>query len=176
MPEARGDWLLALLPAGLGAGAFALYRLASPAVAEWAALPYATALLLAPAWAYPLLRRRGAAAGRAVAGALALPLLWLAKEGWRMSAVFGLGETLFYALNPVCLGLFAWSGLQIAAGELALRRARGGRWELASAPGLYLVGVLAAAALGGLLFRGDDANLLFYAYIALYRHLFGGAG
>lgn len=164
MPE--GGWRTPLGLLALAAASFALYQTAPRAVAEVAIVPYTACLVLGPSWVYPRLRRRGASAGATVAASLLTPLAWLGKEAVRVSAVFGPAETLYYAFNPVSLGVFTAAATQMAGWELAVGRAR-------RTPVLVLTLVLAAAALFFALAGDSGGRELFYGYIALYRRLFG---
>lgn len=171
MPEGRG-WLAPLGVLVVALAGFGIYNHAPPAVADVAIFPYAIALVLGPAVVYPALRVRGAPAGRAGAAALFVPLLWLVKECVRVSAVHGVAESVYYAFNPLCLGLFVGAALQMAIAELVLRRVRNGRWRLGGAPGWVIGGVAALAGAFAAVAVHDGPDVVFYAYIALYRWLF----
>lgn len=172
-------WRAAVPPAAAVVAATAAGFLATdfgpPAVATWTAIPYALALVLGPGYAYTVSRRAGAAGAPAAVAGLAAPLLWLLKEMYRVSAVFGPAPTLFYALNPVSAGLFTFAALQMAGVELVLHRRRTGRFSLFSGPGAILAGVALLAAAAFAFGRGNGGREIFYGYIALYRWLFGGS-
>jgi hypothetical protein len=164
MPE--GGWRAPGALLAVAAASFAVYQTAGRAVAEIAIVPYAACLVLGASWVYPRLRRRGAGIRAAVAASLLLPFVWLAKEAVRVSAVFGPAETLYYAFNPISLGVFSAAALQMAVWELAVGQARRGP--------LVVLGVLAAAALASYGIAADSGGReLFYGYIAGYRWLFG---
>jgi hypothetical protein len=170
---APGRGLPAALVVALGVAARVLYAVAPRPVAE-VAFPVGGALLvLGPALVHPWMRARGASLRASAAGALALPALWLAKEAWRMGGVYGAGEALFYLLNPVCAGVVLAAVFGIAAGEAGLRLARRGASGPAQRPALVALALALLALAGALRFAGDDATEIFYAYIALYRWLFG---
>jgi hypothetical protein len=171
-PGAR-IWLAPALVLGLAAMSFALYQTASPAVASVAIVPYAASLLLGPSLVYPWLRGAGASGGRAVAASLLVPALWLLKEGYRVTAVFSIREAVYYAFNPISLGLFAAAAVQMALAELLRRRAHSGRLEWASGPAAVLAAILVLGLVFAVAARGSGGREVFYAYIALYRHLFG---
>jgi hypothetical protein len=174
MPETRGRarlWTAPLLLLGVAVASCAVYDRAPPAVANFAILPYATCLVLAPALLYPWLRRRGAGKGTAAAGSLVMLAAWLAKELWQVSAAFPPLDSLFYALNPVCLGLLVAALLQMALAELVLRWRRGAP---ARGPALLAAAILLLASGVGLAARGSGGREIFYAYVALYARLFGG--
>ncbi|MGI9592100.1 MAG: hypothetical protein ACR2P8_12080 [Myxococcota bacterium] len=164
MPE-RG-WRAPLALLALAAASFALYQTAPRAIAELAILPYATCLVFGASFVYPRLRLRGATAGASIAASLLLPCVWLLKEAARVSAVFGPGETLFYAFNPISLGVFAAAAFQMAGWELAVGRAR-------RTPTLVLAGLVGAAAAVWIATGDSGGRDLFYGYIAAYRALFG---
>lgn len=173
-PGSRG-WLPPLLVLALAAGSWAAYQRGPRAVAEIAIFPYAASLVLGPSLVYPWLRRAGAGTGRAVAASLIVPALWLLKECYRVAGVFSTAEALYYASNPLSLGLLTGCALQMALGELCLERARGGRWRLASGAGLVVAAVLVLAGAFVLVAGDSGGRDLFYAWIALYRRLFPGA-
>lgn len=171
MPERGRLWAapaLALAAAALSCG---VYDLAPVRIANVAILVYAVCLVLAPAGLYPWLRSRGAGSIAAGAGALVVLAAWLAKELVAVSATYPLPETLFYALNPVCAGLFVFALLQMALAELVLRRRRG---RPLRGPALLVAAILFAAAALAVAARGNGGRELFYAYAALHARLFGG--
>lgn len=144
-----------------------------PAVASVALVPYGTLLLLAPSVAYPLARRGGARGPAAALAALAVPVLWIGKECLAMSRVYSAGEALYYALNPLALGLLAAAAAQIAVADLVIARRRAGHW-VARPAALRTLALLAAAALAAALaLRGHDATAVFWLYVAGHRWLFG---
>ena len=164
MPE--GGWRRPLALLAVAAASFALYRTAPRAVAEAAIVSYAACLVLGASWVYPRLRRDGASIRAAVAASLLLPVAWLLKEALRVTAVFTPAETLYYALNPISLGVFTAAACQMAAWELAVGSARRG-------PLLVLGVVLAAAGILALMAADSGGREIFYGYIAGYRLLFG---
>jgi hypothetical protein len=90
-----------------------------------------------------------------------------------VTAVFSPAEALYYALNPLSLGVFCAAGVQMAVAELWLR-APGERlrplWPTA------LLGGVALLAFGAWLVGGDSGGRdIFYGYIAVYRVLFPGS-
>jgi hypothetical protein len=170
---AAGHWRVPALLLCVAATSFLLYNAASPSIANVAIFPYAASLVLGPSLVYAWLRRDGASIRAAVCAALVLPFLWLVKEGYRVTAVFSVGEAVYYAFNPLSLGLFTAAAFQMASAELLLRRARRGRWELATGPALTLLAIVSAVAVFAILARESGGREVFYAYITLYRHLFG---
>lgn len=175
MPEGRPGrpWRAPALLVLLAVTTWALYQSAAPWVANFSVFPYALSLVLGPSFVYPLMRRDGASMRLAVAGCCGVPLLWLAKEIWRVTGVFSAGEAAYYALNPLALGLYTALAFQIALWELLLRRRRSGRWQLASGPALTLLAILLLAGTFALAARGSGGREVFYAYIEGYRLLFG---
>jgi len=173
-----GSGSLLAAPAGVLAGTavcFALYNHASRAVAEVAILPYAASLGLAPAFLYPWLRSRGAGAGATIAGSLCVYLAWLVKEGVRIERLYGLGGAVYYALNPLSLGICLLLVLEMAVAEILVRRRREGRWRFGGGPAwaLAAVGGVGGAMAGVAL--GSAPQELFYTYVAGYELLFGGS-
>ena len=164
MPE--GTWRTPAAVLALAAASFVVYQTAPRALAELAIVPYAACLVFGASYVYPRMRARGARAGACIAGSLLLPAVWLVKEGVRVSAVFGPGETLYYALNPISLGVFAAAAFQMAAWELVVGTAR-------TTPALVLGGLIAAAVAVGIATGDSGGRDFFYGYIAVYRALFG---
>jgi len=163
-------------PAGAllaAAACFALYERAPRAVAEGAIVPYAALLALAPAFVYPWLRRRGARPGPAAAGALAVYAAWLVKEGLRVGRLYGLGGALYYAANPLSVGILLFLSLQMAGAELVRRRLATGRWRPLGGAGVVLAGVAAVVGAMAAVAATSDPSNLFYAYIDLYARLLG---
>ena len=158
----------------IAVGTFVLYNTSPPAVANVAAIPYAISLACGPLLVYPWLRRRRISARKATAAALGVPVLWLVKECYNAGTVFGFRETIYYAFNPIALGLFAWAALQLAAAEIVIQRLETGRWRFASGAGAVLLVVALLGALYIPIARRHGVTAIFYAYIALYRYLFGG--
>ncbi len=170
MAEAARTWAVAALVPAVAVGSCSLYEAGPPAVANAAFLPYAALLLLAPALVHPWLRSHGVAVAPAAAASLSLAVGWLAKELWAVSAVYPIAETLFFALNPVPLGLLLASTFQIAVAELWIRSRSGAprRGPAAVVGAILLLGALVAVAA-----RGSGGREIFYAYVALHAHLFG---
>jgi hypothetical protein len=156
----------------LGSGAWLLYQHGTPALAERVLFVYAGCLLLGPSLVYGILRGAGSSPGRSTAIALAVPVLWLAKELWRVSAAHPWLEALYYALNPISLGVFCAAGVPMALLEIALRRWREGAWRLGGWPGATLAGFLLLAGAAAAVGRDSGGRDIFYAYVALYRVLF----
>lgn len=151
----------------------ALYDLAPASVAAVAIVPYCVSLVLGPSFVYPTMRRRGSGVALSTVAAAAVPALWMAKECWEMSRVYTVGEALYYALNPIALGLYWAIAVQISVTELLLQR-RSRRRVLRNGAGLTLgvAGVVAAAVV--LVMYTYDPTVIFWTYVGIHRWLFGG--
>jgi hypothetical protein len=169
-------WTPPALCVALAAGAFTVMRTAPPAIAGGSALVYAACLVFGPGVVYVVLRRRGAPARRAVAGALLVALLWLAKECWAIWNVFGWREAVYYAVNPLALGLLTAAALQMALAEILLRRARERRWQVVNGAGAVVLAVaLLAAAYASVALR-HDASYIFWVYVSIHRDFVADRG
>jgi hypothetical protein len=165
---------LAGLVVALGGAAWAAFNLAPPAVADVAIVPYAVILLLGPVFVYSRSRRAGSAGRGALALAMIVPVLWLAKELWRVSGVFPIAQTAYYAFSPISMGVFCAAAGSIAIAEIVLRRAGGEGLRLRGAPGVTL-GVILLLAIGAAAVGYESGGReIFYGYIALYGKLFPG--
>jgi hypothetical protein len=165
-------WLAPTVAIGIAVFSWTLYSHAGSSVANAAFFPYAAILLLGPGVVYTCVRRGGETPRTALGFALAIPALWYAKEFYRLTGVFSVGEALYYALSPISLGVFGAAALQVALAELLELRRRSGRWQPARAP-LLTLGVIAALGLGAAIVGHDSGGRdVFYGYIALYRILF----
>jgi hypothetical protein len=173
MAEGRGRAAGVVAVYGLGVLSWWLYQHRSPAVAGRVIVVYTACLLAGPCLIYAALRRRDGGAGRAAAFALGVPLLWLAKELYRVTGVHPPLESLYYALNPISVGVFCAALVPMALVEVARRPGPGAR-RLAGWPGVTL-GVFAALAVGAAAVGHDNGGReIFYGYVALYRWLFAG--
>lgn len=144
-----------------------------PAVATVAMVPYALLLLLGASLLYPLACRGGLRGLAAVGAALSIPALWIAKECWAMSRIYEPGEALYYAVNPIALGLVSAAAAQIAVADLLLARRRTGRWVPRRAAVATLLAITIAALTTLLALRGRDPTAVFWSYVSLHRDLFG---
>ena len=165
-------WTAAALAVAAAAASFAAFQLAPGPVATVVGPLYAATLVLSPALVYPWSRRHGLTPAGAAAAALAVPLLWVMKECAAMARVFSAGEALYYALNPLALGVLTAAALQMAVAELLLRRAATGRWRVANGAGATVAVIALLAATYGVLAARYDPTLIFWAYIDGYRWLF----
>jgi hypothetical protein len=178
MPEARAGAARGVVLAvyGLGVSSWWLYQHGSPVLAHRIFALYAGCLVVGPALAYAALRHGGSGAGTAALCALGVPVLWLAKELHRVTAVHPLLESLYYALNPVSVGVFGAAAVPMALVEIGWRRRRLGRWRPAGWPGVVLAAFALLAVVAGVVGHDSGGREIFYAYVAFYRVLFGGGG
>jgi hypothetical protein len=153
----------------------ALYDLGPPLVGTIAIVPYCATLVLGTSFAYPAMRRRGNGVALSTVAAALVPALWMAKECWAMSRMYTVAEALYYALNPIALGLYWVIAVQISVAELLLQRRHGRRWAaLHSGAGLTLGVAGAAAVFVALVIYTHDATVIFWTYVDIDRWLFGG--
>lgn len=177
MPEAGSPgpraWLPPALLLALAAGSFCLYQLAPPGVAAHAIYPYAACLALGPYLVYSWMRRRGASPAAAAAGTAVVPVAWLVKEGYRITGVFGIADALYYALNPLALGIYLATLFQLALWEIALRRPWSATGRRARGPLVLLAGVLLCGAALGLAAYESGGSEIFYTFVAIHARLLG---
>jgi hypothetical protein len=177
MPERGRGPGRAVVPAvyGLAVGSWWLYNHASAAVANRVIFVYAACLLAGPGIVYAVLRRADASSRRSALWALGVPMLWLAKEIHRVSAVHPFLESLYYGLNPFSLGVFCAAAVPTALIEIGLRRRRAGAWRLGGWPGVTLAIFVLLAAAAAAVGHGSGGREIFYAYVRLHRFLFAGS-
>lgn len=162
--------LLALLVLGTTG---VIYDLA-PRLVATAALPlYGLTLLLGPGIAFAWLRLRGTAAPTAVAAGLVPLLAWIGKECAAVARIYGVLQGLYYALNPIALGLLGAASLQMVLAESFVRRRTRGRWVLGGVPAVVLLALAGAAVTCTIVAQRYGVTQIHYAYIAGYRRLFG---
>jgi hypothetical protein len=170
--SARRAWLPPALLLGAAAASWVAYNHSAPALAHRVVPVYAACLVAGPSLVYPWMRAWGASAAAAGAGAWLVPCAWLVKEGWRITAVFSVPEAVYYAFNPLALGLYVAVLFQIGVWELVMRRPWNRGWRLARGPALALLALLGLSAALSLLGRGSGGSEVFYAYSALHARLF----
>jgi hypothetical protein len=158
---------------GAGLLSWALYNGAPASVANTVIVVYAACLLVGPSLVYAVLRRGGSRMRHAAAAGLGLPLLWLFKELVRVTAVHPFLESLYYALNPVSVGVFSAALVPMALVEVERRR-REGRLHLEGWPGIVLGVFVLLAVTAAVVGYDNGGREIFYAYVALYRILFVG--
>lgn len=127
---------------------------------------------------YSLLYVRGASTKERIFWALIVPLAWILKEIWRVSAFFTWGESFYYALSPLPLGLLLVQLLFLTLGELFWRwrdkKKNGATRILTSGPvSVLLIFVILVYFM---LFWGNAGDTpgsnLFYLYMEGYKALF----
>lgn len=150
----------------------ALAVAAPPAIAEGALVGHFAVLVGGAALVYPRMRSRAAGVGASVLGAFLVPTLWITKETCAMHRLYTLGEALFYALNPVALGILTAAAVEMAVAELVVRRRRTGHWQLANGAGLALTMIAVAAAGVGYVIVRHGPTIVFWSYVGLHRRLF----
>ncbi len=169
----RRDLIVALVFVAAAHACSWIYDVAPRGVAEKILAAFAVALVFGPSLLYPPLRLRGASARAAIATVLLLPASWLALECYRTAQVFTVGEGLYYAFNPLMHGFASVIALQIALWEIVLRSIRRAPGTLRGWP-VGILGVIAVFWLAvGIANYGRDATAIHYAYIEVYRRLFG---
>jgi hypothetical protein len=127
---------------------------------------------------YSLLYVRGASTKERILWALIVPLAWTLKEIWRVSAFFTWGESFYYALAPLPLGLFLNQMLFLPLCEIFWRWRDQKKNEVVRifTPGPISVLVIFAFLLYFMLFWGNAGDTpgsnLFYIYMEGYKALF----
>jgi hypothetical protein len=165
-------WTAPAVAIAIAVASFGTFQLARPAIADLVGPLYGASLVLSAGFVYPWSRRRGLQPAGAAAAGLAVPLLWVAKECWAVGRVFSIAEALYYAFNPLALGVLVAAALQMAVAELWLRRSATGRWQIANGAGLTIAVIAILAGAYGVVAARSDPTRIFWAYIALYRWLF----
>jgi hypothetical protein len=75
-----------------------------------------------PMLVYPMAYFRGAVVGERILACMITPIFWNVKEVVRVTEYFTVGESLYYGLNPLFLGLLAVVLFQIGLAEIICRR------------------------------------------------------
>jgi len=169
----RHLWVAPLILLALAAASFVAYNTATSTAADEYIYVYALSLLVGPACVWLWMRNRDASMLQALLGCLLVPVAWVLKECVAVGQFFSPAEALYYAFNPLVVGLFAAVALQVAVGEVLLRRVRTGRWQILGGPGLVIGVILLLAATYAVTARTYGVTAAYYAYIAGYRALFG---
>ena len=127
---------------------------------------------------YSLLYVRGASAKERIFWALIVPLAWILKEVWRVSAFFTWGESFYYAFSPLPLGLFLVQLLFLPLCEIFWRwrdKKKNGVVRIFT-PGPISVLIIFAFLVYFMLFWGNAGDTpgskLFYIYMEGYKALF----
>ena len=127
---------------------------------------------------YSLLYVRGASAKERILWALIVPLAWILKEAWRVSSIFSLGESFYYALSPLPMGLLLFQLLSLCLCEIFWRwwdKKRGETIRIVTT-GPVLGLMIFALLVYFMLFWGNAGDTpgskLFYIYMEGYKALF----
>lgn len=127
---------------------------------------------------YSLLYLRGISLNKRIFWSLIVPLAWVLKEIWRVSAIFSWGESFYYALGPGPLGLFLLQLLFLPLTEMFWRRREKRKDKtiriLSAGPVISLM--IFAALVYFLLFWGNAGDTpgsnWFYIFMEGYKALF----
>ena len=166
-------WLGPIAALGLTAAAGVGSALARRPLADLGLALYAGGIVLGPPLAFAWQRARGGRGSTAALAAAAIPAAWMAKECYETALVFGAAPALYYAFNPIHVGLVSWEAVSLAAVELVLRRRRAGRWIAGGVPGAVCAGFLLLALTTAVFIRLRGALGVFDLYLAGFRWLFG---
>jgi hypothetical protein len=135
-------------------------------------------LIFSSLFVYSLLHVRGASTKEKILWALIVPLAWILKEVWRVSYIFSLGESFFYALGPLPLGLLLSQLLSLCLCEIFWRwryKKKIGSIRIFT-PGPISVLVIFFILVYFMLFWGNAGDTpgsnLFYIYMEGYKALF----
>jgi hypothetical protein len=127
---------------------------------------------------YSFLYARGASTIERILWANIVPLAWILKEIWRVSAFFTWGESFYYALSPLSLGLLLVQLLYLSLCEILWRwrdRKRNGVTRILTS-GPVSVLMIFAVLVYFMLFWGNAGDTpgskLFYIYMEGYKALF----
>jgi hypothetical protein len=179
-----------LVPAGIALGAWVVLNVLTSHL-EWfgSGQRYRTAadilysllgftIIFSSLIIYSVLYGRGALAKEKILWALIVPLAWTFKEIWRVSSIFSLGESFYYALSPLTLGLFVFQLLFLPLCEIFWRwrsKMKDGTIRIFT-PGPISVLVIFGILLYFMLFWGNAGDTpgskLFYIYMEGYKALF----
>ena len=127
---------------------------------------------------YSILRMRGASTTERIFWAYTVPVAWVLKEVWRVSAFFSPGEALYYALAPVSLAVLVFQIGYLSLCELLWRwrdRRKGEAvriWTAGPVAGLVIFAIL----IYFMAFWGNAGDTRgshwFYLYMEGYKALF----
>jgi hypothetical protein len=179
-----------LMPAGIALGAWVTLNVLTSHL-EWfgSGQTYQTAadilysmlgftLIFSSLIIYSLLYVQGGSTIERILWANIVPLAWILKEIWRVSAFFTWGESFYYALSPMPLGLLLVQLLYLTLGELFWRWRDKKKNEvtriLTSGPVSVLM--IFVVLVYFMLFWGNAGDTpgskLFYIYMEGYKALF----
>jgi len=120
-----------LYPAGVPLVAWILLNFLTDHL-EWFGIAYRPAaftlylllgltIALSSLFVYSLMYARGASTKERALWSFVVPLAWLLKEIWRVSAFFTPGESFYYALSPLPLGLLVFQLIALCLCEIFWR-------------------------------------------------------
>lgn len=134
---------------------------------------YGALILTAPLFLYPLLYFRKVSPASRVVGSLMVLVAWYTKEVIRMTAVYSLGESLFYLLMPMQYGVLLVTVIFISLSETGCRFycSKRGLLEgpVVTKPPVVTAG-LALLLMFPVLYRGGESY--FFWFYDLYKLLF----
>ncbi len=128
---------------------------------------------------YPVLFSRGASLAERIAGSYAVLFVWVLKEVFRAGEVFTAGESFYYALSPMPLGLIVLQAGTMSLAEILCR------WRLKRKRGpgsrIFTAGPVIGLAVSGIIFgvmifwgipAESPGTKWFYVYQEGYKALF----
>jgi len=127
---------------------------------------------------YSVTYARGASAKERILWACVVPFVWILKEIWRVSAFFSLGESFYYALGPLPLGLLVFQLVCLCLCEMfwRWRRKKNGESIQILTPGPVTGLVISAILLYFTALWGNPGDSpgskWFYLYMEGYKALF----
>jgi hypothetical protein len=127
---------------------------------------------------YSVTYARGASAKERILWACVVPFVWILKEIWRVSAFFSLGESFYYALGPLPLGLLVFQLVCLCLCEMfwRWRRKKNGESIQILTPGPVTGLVISAILLYFMALWGNPGDTpgskWFYLYMEGYKALF----
>jgi hypothetical protein len=131
---------------------------------------------------YGVMFFRGGSLNERILGAYVVPVAWVLKEIWRVSDFFTLGESLYYALSPLPLGVLTHQIGYLSLVEILCRweKMRHDKFTRILSPGPIVgLGVFALFIYLTLLWgvpAESPGTKWFYLYQEGYKALFGIAG
>jgi len=127
---------------------------------------------------YPAAFFRGAGPAERIAACFVTPLAWIAKEVVRMNRVYSLAESVYFSLNPLCLGVCFGTIAMIGLCHIWCRGAMKRRGvEVGGFPAAAVAALAAGLSVVIFLFAWGLGVHSFYLFQEGYGALFGyGAG
>jgi hypothetical protein len=179
-----------LWPAGIGLAAWAVLNSLTSHL-EWfgSGLIYRTSadlfysllgftIIFSSPVVYSLLYFRGASTLERILWAYSVPLAWILKEIWRVRAIFTWGESFYYALSPLQLGLLVFQLFSLCLCEIFWRWhfQKKNRSVRIFTPGPILGLITFLVLIYFMLFWGNAGDTpgsnLFYRYMEGYKAFF----